>query len=298
MIKKYLILLFLILILIPFAYSKNSFYIRNQYGALIKVDIGSAFEKKLPKKKGPTLKEVPREMEIDKFENEFLNTITDDADKDKLLQAYTKNETENKYIIKPQYENIVELTKIRNILMYYNKDNEMLTGLDQHGTPMPHNFPRVFEAKTKANFDIHFAWGVKFDNFYTAEDVKLGRMFLGFSVNLTNFTMPSLEIMVKYNFYLPDYPVEPYIGGLIYGGFMDGFPIGFSALGGADIFPFHYEDRVDNRNFFLSGELRVGTVLFAPIYFDTGENTEGIWKKLTLLGEGGFYAGWGYVWDN
>ena len=109
--------------------------------------------------------------------------------------------------------------------------------------------------------------------------------------------MPSLEILVKYNFYIDDYPFEPYIGGVLYGGFLDGFPIGLNLIGGCDVFPMFYEDRDDNKKFYLSGELKVGAVLYAPIYYDTGLNTEGIWKKLSLLAEGGFYLGYGYIWN-
>ncbi|MCG8568574.1 MAG: hypothetical protein MJB14_00395 [Spirochaetes bacterium] len=176
---------------------------------------------------------------------------------------------------------------LRVILLNNNQLNEMPTGPGTSGMPTPHRFPRVFEPKTKANLDIHFAWGFRFAN----------DLSLSFSINLTNFIMPSLEIMLKYNFDLnhPDIFFEPYVGGLIYGGFIDGFPIGLSAVGGMDFFPKHNIDQ--SKNLYLSAEMRMGTVLYSQVYFDTGNNSEGIWKKLAWLAEGGFYFNTGYRWD-
>ena len=213
-----------------------------------------------------------------------------------LTDAYEIIEEENKYILKGEKDEYIELVKIRAVLLKYNRDNEMANDLSEHGMPMPHRFPRIFEARTKPYFDVHIAWGAKFDNFTINDgEVKLGNLVLGFSINLANFIMPSLEIMLKYNFYLPEYPVEPYIGGLIYGGFMDGFPIGINVIGGVDFFPTHYEDVDINRNLFINAELRLGPVIYVPIYYDTGENNEGIWKKIGVLIDGGFYTGIGYV---
>ena len=253
-------------------------------------------ETKYPKKPGPA--EVPKEISSDEYENILLPAITDDTDKKILTDSFTKNEAEKKYVLNKDKDNKKDLALIRTILMKYNKDNEMQTGLDQHGAPSPHKFPRVFEAKTKANFDVYFVWGVKFDNFYTNNNVKLGNIMLGFALNLTNFVMPSLEFSLKYNFFLYGYPFEPYVGAALIGGFIDGFPIQLYVLGGADIFPMNNENRPDNRNLFVNAEMRLGAALYAATYFDTGLNTEPIWKKLAWLVQGGFYTGIGYVWTN
>lgn len=289
--------LVLLLLLFPaIFYAKNSFYILNRYGILIRVDPASGFIPKYAKNKGPRLDEVPKEIDAETFEKYISEIITDENDRLILTDSYEKVEEGNKYVLKSEKDNISDLSKIRAVLLKYNKDNEIKNDLGEYGMPMPHKFPRVFEAKSKPYFDVHIAWGVKFDNFTINNgETKLGNMIFGFSINLANFIMPSLEIMLKYNFYLPDYPVEPYIGGLIYGGFMDGFPIGFNVIGGVDLFPMHYEDVAENRNLFLNGELRIGPVINVPIYYDTGLNTEGIWKKIGILIDGGFYTGIGYI---
>lgn len=288
------IVLMLILFILPnLIFAKNSFYVLNRYGILIRVDPASGFVPNNPKNKGPRLDELPEGMAIEEFERFVNDKITDEEDRIIMNEFYEKQE--NKYILKSGKSN-KELTVLRNVFLKYNKDNEMNNELGQNGMPMPHKFPRVFEAKSKAYFDVHIAWGVKFDNFTTNNgETKLGNMALGFSVNLANFIMPSLEIMLKYNFYLPDYPVEPYIGGLIYGGFMDGFPIGINVIGGVDVFPTHFEPVYENRNLFINAELRVGPVINVPIYYDTGNNNEGIWKKIGVLIDGGFYTGIGYI---
>lgn len=290
----FIFILILILFLLPnFSFGKNSFYILNQYGVLIRVDPASGFVQNNPKNKGPRLDELPKEMTIEEFEKFVNEVITDEADRIIMNEFYEKQG--DKYVLKSDKSN-KELIELRNVFLKYNRDNEINNELGQHGMPMPHKFPRVFEAKSKAYIDVHIAWGVKFDNFTINNgETKLGNMVLGFSINLANFIMPSLELMLKYNFYLPYYPVEPYIGGLIYGGFMDGFPIGINVIGGVDVFPMHFEPIAENRNLFLNAELRLGPVINVPIYYDTGSNSEGIWKKVGILIEGGFYTGIGYV---
>lgn len=219
-----------------------------------------------------------------KFEKTILGKkISNNEDADLLKNHYKKKK--NNYYLNVNWQ---EAEKLREIFLVLNKENELYTGLDQHGAPSPHKFPRVFEAKSKSHLDIHIVWGVKFTN----------DLMFGVSVNITNFVMPSLEFMLKYNFNVPDYPFEPYIGGVLYGGVLDGFPIGLSVIGGCDFFPLYTEDISQNKNLFLEAELRLGAVLYAPIYYDTGLNSEGIWKKLSFLGEGGFYFGTGYVWNN
>lgn len=235
------------------------------------------------------------------LKNHIMLNIT--PDEKIFLKNYKLNNKTKIYFLK---ENIdkdksLEISKnairfiLRVILLDLNKDNEMYTGIDTEGTPMPHKFPRVFEAKSKGYFDIHFVWGYRFNDIIV-DNVNYGAVTLGFSINLTNIVMPSLEIMVKYNFNLGSkYPFfEPFVGGLIYGGFIDGFPIGISALGGCDVFPKAMEN---DFNFYLSAEMRLGGVLYSKIYFDTGKNNEGIWKKFDFLLESGFYFGAGYRWD-
>jgi hypothetical protein len=308
--KNYLLFILIFIVSLSL-WSKPKFFVHNRYGALIKIDVASAFEKKLPRIKGPNFEDIKEEYLIDEFDNRLLTTITEENDKKIILSFYEKNSDNSKYILKVKkifekkiefgievnrVSNTKELEPLRIILMKYNKDNEMLTGLDEHGTPMPHNFSRVFEAKTKANFDIHIAWGVKFDNFKNVNNDDIGAITLDFGIMLSNFSMPSLEILVKYNFILQNYPFfEPYVGGLIYGGFIDGFPIGISAVGGMDFFPLYYENIAQNKDLDLSVELRMGTVLFCPVYFDSGLNTEGIWKKFKWLAEAGIFAGFGYL---
>ncbi len=254
------------------------------YGIFISYNLGITF---------------PKSMTKSILQNNVLKKIND-SDKEFIKNIYIYDIKSNTFIISIPLN---DPEKLRMIFMNLNKDNEMSTGLDEHGAPSPHNFPRVFEAKSKSHFDIHFVWGVKFDPI-KSNGVEIGYVTLSFAFNLTNIVMPSLEVVqVKYNFMLFDknnlqYPVEPYIGGALYGGFLDGFPIGFNLIGGCDIFPMIYENRADNKNFFLTGELRLGMVLYSKTYYDTGLNNEGIWKKLSLLFEGGFYFGYGYIFEN
>jgi hypothetical protein len=168
----------------------------------------------------------------------------------------------------------------------------METGIDKYGAPSPHRFPRVFNPKTQGAIDIQFCWGYRFEDPANPNT----NATLEFSLSLVNFVMPSLEILVKYNFIIPDNPtISPYIGGVLYGGFIDGFPIGLSFLGGTDIYPTYYRDQ--KTNFYLLAEARLGAVIFSRKYFDTGSNSDGIWKKIGVLAEGGFYFGTGYRWD-
>ncbi|MBP7553089.1 MAG: hypothetical protein KA885_06655 [Spirochaetes bacterium] len=177
---------------------------------------------------------------------------------------------------------------VRILLLYYNSDNEQYSGIDSYGMPTPHKFPRTFDPYVKPNFDIHFVWGYRFIN----------DLILGFSINFTNFVMPSLEISLKYNFASTGIKgIEPFVGGAIYGGFLDGFPIGFSALGGLDFLGESMGLTEHSKNLYLSAEARLGAVLYSEIYFDTGNNTEGIWKKFNVLAEGGFYFSSGYRWN-
>jgi hypothetical protein len=229
----------------------------------------------------------------DRFNNFVLPKITDQTEADFIKNVYAQKNNHHVLIFDTK-----DIEKLRFIFMYLNKDNEMPTGLDEHGAPSPHRFPRVFEAKTKSNFDVHFAWGIKFSPVKNSENVDIGYITLGFSLNLTNFIMPSLEFQLKYNFLIYGYPVEPYIGAALYGGFIDGFPIGLDVIGGVDVFPLYYEKRKDNKNFYLTGETRIGMVLYSRVYYDTGLDNEGIWKKLELLMEGGFYFGYGYIFNN
>ncbi|HPO50353.1 MAG TPA: hypothetical protein PLO89_08535, partial [Spirochaetota bacterium] len=192
---------------------------------------------------------------------------------------------------KKSVANNVPILVLRCIFLYYNKENEMYVELDGYGSPSPHKFPRLSEAKSKALFDIHFVWGGKWED--PSDPNK--NVSLAFSLNLTNFIMLSLEISVKYNFIVGEYPFSPYLGASLYGGFWDGFPIGLSVIGGSDIYPAYTTDKT--KNFYVLGEARIGGVFLSGIYFDTGYDYEGIWKKFKFLLEGGFYAGVGYRFD-
>jgi hypothetical protein len=213
-------------------------------------------------------------------------------DKDFLDSTFVHDRKNDVYLLNPELPDGERLEVSRHaseillwiILLENNEKNEMHTGVDQSGMPMPHGFPRVFEAKSRSHLDLHFSWGVRFDNDLT----------LGFSLNFTNIVMPSFEIMVKYNFEVPDVEFEPYIGGAVYGGLIDGFPIGFNLLGGMDFYPKGKVEMADN--LFLSGEMRLGTVLYSKVYFDKGINRGGIWKEYSWLAEGGFYFNVGNLW--
>ncbi len=170
-----------------------------------------------------------------------------------------------------------------NLILEYNTDNEIYTGVDISGMPMPHGFPRVFEPKTRANFDLSIGWGNVYDNNIT----------LRFSINLTNLVMPSLEVAVKYNFETDSDTFSPFVGGSLYGGLIDGFPIGIGAIGGIDFFPL--DENSNNRQLFYSLESRIGGVLFASTYFDKGRRRGGIWKDTSWLLEGGLYFATGYI---
>jgi len=283
--KQLLITVFMAVSLLTFQANENRGFIKSKAGVLIKVDPASGFIMNYPEKKGPNPDQIPIKFTKDEFDS-ILNSITDNVDKKILQEAYPYFDELNshEFIYK---ENVEIKTKVRSILLKLNKKNEIDNDLLSHGSPSPHRFPRVFNAKSKPYFDITFNWGVKFANNIT----------LDFGVNLSNFVMPSLEIGLKYNFVIPGYPVEPFVGGAIYGGFMDGFPIGISALAGVDIFPCYLENKHSD-NFFLSAELRIGAVIVIPVYYDTGLDTETIYKKLGVLAEGGFYMGTGYIFNN
>lgn len=277
MYKKCLIIISLVLFC-ALGYADSGFFLKGRSGVLVKTDIRSGFKKNLPTKKGPTNEEVPREYDISSFEA-LLEKV--DADEKIILKDAYKLEGE-KYLLDESLVN-----EVRAILLKYNKDNEIPSGLLDHGMPMPHRFTRVFNPATKVNIDISFVWGYRFEN----------NVALDFAVNLTNFIMPSLEVGVSYHFELPDeYGFEPYLGGVLYGGFLDGFPIGLSLVTGLDFFPMYETE--DDKQFFIGPEFRIGTVWLTEVYFDTGLDSEGIWKEFNFLGEAGFYFNAGYRWDD
>ncbi|HBD93775.1 MAG: hypothetical protein A2015_00720 [Spirochaetes bacterium GWF1_31_7] len=279
MTKQFILTLYLVNIVLLNA--SDGFYLKGRSGILVKTDIKSGLKKNYPIKKGPGEDEVPKILTSEDFDS-LVNTITHENDKKAFENCYEK--VDDSYLL---ISNDVSTKIARGILLKYNNNNEIPSGIDDHGTPMPHRFPRVFNPKTKVNIDFCFAWGYRFK-----ENVSLD-----FSFNLTNFIMPSLELGVNYHFDLGDsYNFEPFIGTLIYGGFIDGFPIGFSLAGGLDFFPVIKDDKM-TKNFFIGPELRIGTVWFTDIYYDTGVNSEGIWKNFNLLGEAGFYVNSGYRWD-
>jgi hypothetical protein len=109
---KLQLFLFVIILLVPsFFYAKHSFYILNRYGILIRVDPASGFVPKHPKNKGPRLDEVPKEFEADFFEKYISEIVTDEVDRLILIQAYEKIEEENKYVLKSENMNFLNLLK-------------------------------------------------------------------------------------------------------------------------------------------------------------------------------------------
>ena len=146
-IMKVEIFTILLIFLVPLSfYAKNSFYILNRYGILIRVDPASGFIPKYPKNKGPRLDEVPKEIDAETFEKYISEIITDENDRLILTDSYEKIEEGNKYVLKSEKDNISDLSKIRAVLLKYNRDNEIKNDLGEYGMPMPHRFPRVFEA--------------------------------------------------------------------------------------------------------------------------------------------------------
>jgi hypothetical protein len=326
--KKLIIVILLTFLTLPvFSDSDNLFQIRT--GVLVKIDPG--LTPNYAPDDGPTPEEIPEEMPEDQFEEMFLNKITGQSDKAFVLSIYENRDgryilrndiilssidaslikervigdikRRDKAILFDNYQlnrtsmtyNITDETKTEeisrdvakfifwNIMLEYNTDNEIPTGLDISGMPMPHGFPRVFEPRTKANFDLCIGWGNVYDNDIT----------LRFSINLTNFVMPSFEIAVKYNFETDNDTLSPFIGGALYGGVLDGFPIGINAIGGIDFYPI--EPNENNREFFYSLESRFGGVLYTSTYFDKGQKAGGIWKDTAWLLEGGLYFNTGYI---
>ncbi len=224
------------------------------------------------------------------YEDTVLTKVSNE-ERDFLNKYYKL--TNLNYIPELNWDAIDKALILRSLLLKYNEKNEIYNGLEASGSPMPHNFPRVHNAKSKAHFDIHIAWGVNIKN-----DAIPGNLNVGFSINITNFTMFSLEVInIRYNFELNDYPFEPYVGFTLYGGYADGFPIGFNLLGGIQVYPLSiHMDSIDlNRTLFANGELRLGPVIYVPMYYDTGLNTETIYKKIGVLMEGGFYTSIGYI---
>ncbi|MBN2546368.1 MAG: hypothetical protein JXB50_11265 [Spirochaetes bacterium] len=231
-----------------------------------------------------------RKIKKNYYENTVLIKLTNEEKE--YFNKYYKLSNLN-YIPEINWKDIENAFILRSILLKYNEKNEIYNGLETDGSPMPHKFPRVHNAKSKAHFDIHIAWGVNIKN-----DAIPGYLNVGFSLNITNFTMFSLEIInIKYNFELSDHPFEPYLGFTIYGGYLDGFPIGFNFFGGVQVYPLsiHLDSIDKNRTLFATGELRLGPVIYIPLYYDTGLNTETIYKKIGILMDGGFYTSIGYI---
>lgn len=329
--------------------AKNSFFLENRDGILVKVEPSSAYKGNYPEKKGPALGEIKLIFEEKEFNDFSLKILTNEKEillsvykkdgnnyllnseleelvkvariienskiaifsyekinkkifEEKILASLRNEEKDlltkrykligNNYHLQTDIDKIKKLYKVREIFLKYNEKNEIYNGLEVDGSPMPHSFPRVHNAKSKAHFDIHLAWGVRI------EDKSFpGSITIGFALNITNFTMFSLELITfKYGFDLINNPLEPYIGFGIYGGYLDGFPIGINLFGGVMAYPISiaYNDPV-NRKMYILGEVRMGPVIYVPVYFDTGLNTETIYKKISVLMEGGIYTGFGYI---
>lgn len=275
---------FLLLLSVMSLYADEGFFLQGRTGVMVKIDPLTGFKPNYPEVKGPVADDIKRSFTYTEYEVVKKEVYDIYRDKVNIDDFYGK--IEELYVLKDI--NDADMAKLRQVFLSINKKNEIFTGLTHYGMPMPHNVPRVFDPVTKANFDIHFVMGYRFEN----------NLSLAGSINLTNFMMPSLEIMVKYNFDTGDkYAVEPFVGGVIYGGVLDGFPIGFNMISGIDYYPEYFIEDNRKTNIFVSGELRIGTVLYTAVYYDSGINSEGIWKKLSWLLEGGIYAGSGYRFD-
>ncbi len=156
-------------------------------------------------------------------------------------------------------------------------DSSIFTGIGEYGMTNPHNFPRVLEAQAAVFAEMIFFWGYKFPRIFS----------LGSSIILSNFVMPSLSFDFKFSFN-EQKMIRPYIFLDIYGGILDGFPIGVAAGGGIDIY-------IDKNLFFLV-ESKVGAEIFVRRYYDDGNNANAIWHFESTYAYGIFaiYLGVGY----
>lgn len=170
-------------------------------------------------------------------------------------------------------KNVVDETK--------SMDNSIETGLGQYGNTNPHEFPRVLEAMTGTYGDLSVIWGYKFPKLF----------YLGFGFMLSNFVMPSLVFDFKFSF-REEHKIRPFVALSLYGGFLDGFPIGVTALGGMDIF--------FTEDFFLLVEGKLGAEIFVRHYYDDGNNANPIWHFDTVSAYGliGINVGVGYIFKN
>ena len=155
------------------------------------------------------------------------------------------------------------------------------TGIGEYGATTPHGFPRVLEAIAAPYGEMIFFFGYKFPRVFS----------LGFGHLMSNFVMHSLMVDFKFTF-IEDKRVRPYATLGIYGGYLDGFPIGITAAGGVDIF---FDD-----HFFFLIESKVGAEIFVARYYDDGINSNPIWHWDSVYAYAlfGIYLGVGYQFKN
>jgi len=161
------------------------------------------------------------------------------------------------------------------------RNESIYTGMGEYGATMPHGFPRILEGKAAPYVENIFFWGYKFPKVFS----------LGFGILLSNFVMPSL--MFDFKFTLTEkYKVKPYLFADIYGGLLDGFPIGITGGGGIDIY---FTDHL-----YMLLESKAGVEIFVARYYDDGINSNPIWHWDSVYAYGLFtiYIGVGYQFKN
>lgn len=177
------------------------------------------------------------------------------------------------------------LIKVDVASAYVSKRNQDMdnirTGIGYYGVADSHGFPRVLEAKAAPYAELFFNWGYKFPKVFS----------LGFSILLSNFVMPSLVFDFKFTLYEKT-KLKPYVFLSVYGGILDGFPIGIMAGGGIDIY---FDD-----HFYFLIESKIGTEIFVSRYYDDGINSNPIWHWDSTYAYMGFaiYLGFGYQFKN
>lgn len=154
-------------------------------------------------------------------------------------------------------------------------------GIGEYGVADPHKFPRIIEPKAGVYGDMTFFWGYRFPKVFSA----------GFGFWLSNFMMPYLTFIHKFSF-LEKNKIQPFAFIELYGGFLDGFPIGVTVGGGVDFFI--------TSNVFLLIENKAGAEIFVSRYYDDGVNSNPIWHWDSLYSYGVYslYVGIGYRFDN
>ncbi len=159
--------------------------------------------------------------------------------------------------------------------------NSIPVGIGEYGVADPHKFPRIIEPKTGIYGDMTIFWGYRFPKVFSA----------GFGFWMSNLMMPYLTFIHKFSFN-EEKRIQPFAFIELYGGFMDGFPIGITGGGGVDVF-------INDHVFFLI-ENKIGSEIFISRYYDDGNNSNPIWHWDSLYAYGVYslYIGIGYRFDN